>query len=297
MLILVAAFGAPALAGTDSGQIPSGWAVWSCWYWPYNDKPELDPNLYDTYEAMWQYDHYDSGAQSQAWEKNNHGPYQGQPDWAGHCHAWSGAACWEPQPTTSRTLNGVEFWVRDLKGLLCEMYFNCANGTTYEIYEDQPTPGKFWQLLRNEIGGVNPINGQAMAFIGELYYGDQIWNYPIYYYSVDYSGYPFSGTMTIHVASDASPAYADSTKLYYKTYTYHFLGVYLDSSNEPTDSGTWTDTGSASRPETIWRPYYADTWTKYVANTGLDALHLSNILTPPPPAKSLGGVLKLLLLN
>jgi hypothetical protein len=297
MLILIAAFGAPALAYTDSAQVPSDRLVWSCWYWPYNDEPYLDPNLYDLYEAMYRYDQYDSGAQSRSWEYQNHGPPQHQPDWAGHCHAWSGASCWEAQPTTSRTLNGIEFRVRDRKGLITEVYFNCANGNNYEIYVNGPTPGLFWRWLRREIGGVNSMHGHAMGFIGELYYGDEIWNYPIYYYSIDYSGYPISGTMTIHVASDGSPSYADSTTLYYKTYTYQFSGVQLDSSNEPVSSGTWIGTGSSSRPDAIWRPYYADTWTKYLANYHLDATHLANIFNPVSAESHIEGILKLLLLD
>jgi hypothetical protein len=281
ILILVAAFGAPAFAYTDSGQVPSAWAVWSCWYWPYNDY--LNPNLYDKYEAMWQYDSYDSGAQSQAWEYQNHGPPQGQPDWAGHCHAWAGAACWEPQPTAPRTLNGTEFWVRDLKGLLTEMYFGCTPTEYLELMAIRPTPGTFWFYLRQEIKGINSMHGHAMGFIGELYYGDEeIWNYPIYKYSVTYSGYPISGTMTIYAANDNDPFYADDIGLHDLMYTYTFSGVTLDSSNEPTDSGTWGGSGPSHAPDLIWRPEYADTWLKYAVNPHLDASHLANILNPPP---------------
>ena len=280
ILIFVAVSGAPAFAYTDSGQVPSGWAVWSCWYWPWVDN--LNPNLYDYNEAMYRYDRYDSGAQSKNWEYQNHGPPKNPASWWGHCHAWAGAACWEDQPTTSRTLNGIQFRIRDRKGLLTEAYYKCANGSTYEIYVNKPSPGLFWRWLRKEIGGKNSMHGHAMAFVGELYYGSEIWNYPVYKYSVNYtySGAYIYGTMKIYVANDGAPGYADSSTLYYKTFTYQFSGVRLDSSREPISSGTWIGTGPNSRPDSIWRPYFATTWLKYVANYHLDASHLGNILNP-----------------
>jgi Transglutaminase elicitor len=301
MLIVVAAFGAPAYAAyTDSAQVPSGWAVWSCWYWPWVDY--LNPNLYDSNEAMDRYDHYDSGAQSKLWEYNNHGPnVPGVEDWFGHCHAWSGAACWEEQPASSRTLSGVQFRVRDRKGLVTETYYGCADGTHNEIYVGQPSPGLFWRYLRQEIGGVNPIHGHAMAFIGELYYddpsGSQVWNYPVFAYSIDYnySGSQYYGTMTIYVAMDGDPTYADSTALNWDTFVYQFSGVQVVS-GEPINSGTWIGSGHYYRPDCIWRPYYATQWMTYVENSGLDETHLANILNPSP-AINLEGILELLLLN
>lgn len=299
-LIVAAGFGAPAFAAyIDSGEIPSGWAVWDCWYWPYNDEPYLNPNLYDYNEAMYRYDLYDSGANSRGWEYQNHGPPQGQPDWAGHCHAWSGAACWEYQPTTTCTLNGIPFRVRDRKGLLCEMYFGCADGTHNELYEGQPSPGLFWRYLRQEIKGIDSMHGHAMGFIGELYYGAEVWNYPVYKYSVSYNYDVWDqiyGTMTIYVASDSSPAYADSTTLHGATFIYQFSGVEV-ASGEPIDSGYWSGSSHDSRPDAIWRPFFADTWTKYVENYHLDESHLAMILNPDPAKKHIEGVLQLLLLN
>jgi hypothetical protein len=115
---------------TDSGEVPSGWAVWSCWYWPYHDS--YNPNLYDADEAMERYDDYDIGANAQWWEYQYHGPPQNPDPWWGHCHAWSGASIWEAQPTTSKTLESITFRIRDRKGLMIETYDECANGYNYE---------------------------------------------------------------------------------------------------------------------------------------------------------------------
>jgi hypothetical protein len=276
MFLFLLCSGTPALtASVDSAQVPAGWAVWSCWYWPYND---FSINLYDANGAMYRYDRYDTGAKSKNWEYYWHGPPQGQPDWAGHCHAWSGASVWEAQPTASRTLNGIIFRVTDRKGLACESYFDCADGTHNELYVNHPTPGLFWRWLRKEIKNKGSMHGHAMGFVGELYYGGEVWNYPIYKYTVTYSGYPISGTMKVYVAADSSASYANSTTLYYQVFTYQFSGVKVNTAGEPISSGSWIGSGPYSRPDCIWRPYYATTWTTYVVNPHLDASHLGAIL-------------------
>ena len=269
----------PGYSYTDSGEVPSGWDVWSCWYWPWLDS--LNPNLYDAGEAMDLYDAYDVGANAQGWEYYYHGPAQNPEGWWGHCHAWSGASVWEPQPVNSKVLNGIKFWVRDRKGLMVETYDGCADGTNFELYAYRPSPGLFWRYLRDEIRGDDPMHGHGMAFVGELYYGSEVWNYPIFAFEVDYSStYPYSGTMTISVAADSKPSYADSTTINYTTFNYQFTGV-TASGGSPVNSGTWVGSGPYDRPDSIWRPYYATTWMQYVSNTELDESHLSDILSNP----------------
>ena len=283
LLLTSGLFPNPAHSLIDSGEVPAGWAVWSSWYWPWHDS--YNPNLYDPGEAMERYDDYDIGANAQSWEYQYHGPPQTPDTWRGHCHAWSGASVWEAQPTTSKTVGGILFRVRDRKGLMIETYDECANGSNYELYVDNPSPGLFWRYLRDEIRGDDPMHGHGMAFVGELYYGSEVWNYPIYGFEVNYSSsYPYSGTMTIRFSHDGDPSYADSTTLYYGTYTYQFSGVYSDGVN-PTDSGTWIGSGPYHRPDAIWRPIYPTTWMQYTSNTELDETHLSNILSEgaPPP--------------
>lgn len=282
ILIFVAAFSAPAFSDTDEGQVTAAWAVWSCWYWPWVNN--LSPNLYDPNQAMAKYDRYDPNAFAQDWEFTYHGPPQNPASWWGHCHAWSAASCWEAQPKGARTLNGIKFTVRDRKGLTTEAYYRCADGSNYEIYVSKPSPGLFWKWLRREIKGRNSMHGHAMAFIGELYYGPaEIWNYPIYKYNVTYSGNPgtgLSGTMTIYVAADADPSYANKLGLFYQTFTYQFSGVKFNNAGEPIAGGKWIGSGPYHRPDAIWRPYYPTYWTTYAGNTQLDESHLGKILNP-----------------
>jgi hypothetical protein len=286
---LTASYGNSPDNGTDSGQLPADKMVWSSWYWPMKDS--LNPNLYDNNEAMYRYDLYAGGSSdAQRWEYNHHGPPQNPAGWWGHCHAWAAAACWEKQPVQSKTLNGVTFRIRDRKGLMIAAYNNSANGSSYEFIQNDPGPGLFWRYLQNEIAGKNPIHGEAVGFIGELYYGDdQVWNHPIYAYEAEYSGSgTVTGKVTIWYATDFQPYMADSTSLYSDTLTYYFKDVVLNGST-PTDSGTWIlEDGSlpsataanysSHRPDAIWRPYKASSWKMYAENPYLDDQTLSDIL-------------------
>lgn len=285
----------------DSGQVPAGWNVWSCWYFPYHD--DYNPNLYDDGEAMNRYDEFvyrksSLNPSSQAYESAVHGMAQNPEPWWGHCHAWAGASVWEAEPSQGRTLKGVHFRIRDRKGLAIESYFNCADGYTYDFMVDKPSPGLFWRYLRQEIKGVRktpPMHGHAMGFVGELHYDwpgkpeelTEIWNYPIFAYKVVYEGTDtdvgniLDGKMRIFVANDSEPSLADSTKLSYITFTYEFKGV-LVSNGQPTDSGYWIgdENDTKSRPDSIWRPEYPKYWTTYVGNAGLEEHYLGKILNP-----------------
>ena len=263
-------------AATDTGEVPTERVVWSSWYWPFHD--DYNPNLYDANEAMDRYDAYDRGAQAQAWEYEHHGPPRNPEPWWGHCHAWAGAACWEKQPITERVLNGTTFRVRDRKGLLIEMYDACADGSYYELFVNDPSPGLFWRYLRHELRGDNAMHGHGMSFVAELYYGERVWNYPVYKYEVTYNDTPpYSGSIKLWVAADGQPEYADSTDLHTRLFTYQFEGVTGDGT-APIDSGTWLGSGPYHRPDSLWRPYPPATLLQYVGNQELDEIHLRAIL-------------------
>jgi hypothetical protein len=100
-----------------------------------------------------------------------------------------------------------------------------------------------------------------------------------YKYHVEFSPRaPHSGTITIWVADGGDPAYADSTTLHAGTFTYQFRGVRGDGTH-PVDSGTWLGSGPQHRPDAIWRPYPALTWTQYAGNPAIDEAHISAILS------------------
>jgi len=268
---------APAMAArVDTGSVEG---IWSCWYW---DWMENDGNysLFDDGEAMNRFDILVSDdtytSDAQGWEYYYHGPPQGPASWWGHCHAWAGAACWERQPINSKIVKNtatgvkVKFRIRDRKGLMCEAYYNDAYASVADFMIGQPSPGLTWTYLRAEIKGKDPMWGKKRGFVGELYYGPEVWNYPIYKYKVTYwwnaSGGYYEGYMTLWGAGDGSPSYANSTTLYSIKITYQFWGVQLDNNGWPTTHGEWIGTGPQSRPDAIWRPQYPLTWETYLGN-------------------------------
>jgi len=197
---------APAMAvRIDKGSVAG---VWSCWYWDWVD--DEDPSLFDNGDAMNRYDILVSDdtytSYAQWWEYQYHGPPQNPDKWWGHCHAWAGAACWERQPSKYKVVKNaatgvkVKFRVRDRKGLMCEAYYNDASSNVADFMISQPSPGVTWSALRQEIRGIGAMWGKKRGFVGELYYGPEVWNYPIFQYKVtcwrDSSGY-YYGYMTL----------------------------------------------------------------------------------------------------
>ncbi len=269
--------------GYDEGELPWGKKGWSSWFWPWDDG--INPNLYDYNEALYRYDLYTGSSDARNWEYNHHGPPQNPQSWYGSCHAWSGAACWHSQPSASRSLNGVQFRIRDLKGLMTAAYYGCGRGELHELWAYHPSPGEFWKLLQDEIKGRDPMHGQPRPFIADMYFGNEIWNHPIFAYAVNYSGSgTVSGTLQVRFLKDTSPAYADSTALHSTSLTYSFSGVRMNGS-VPTDSGQWVVPSDPAllprhRPDFVWRPYKASTWATYATNPELNAAPLKNILGP-----------------
>jgi hypothetical protein len=270
-------------SGIDFGKLPEDATPWSSWFWPWMD--DMDPNLYDDDGPLNRYDQYTQSTDAQAWEYDFHGPPQDPDPWYGSCHAWAGAACWEHQPTESRYLGDIQFRIRDRKGLMTAAYYECGKAIHHEINASQPSPGLFWKLLQDEIQGKDPMHGRAYPLIGELSYGEQIWNHPIFRYEVNLSltGNMADGTIKIWYTSDALPAYGDTTDLYYHTMTYQFTGVEIIGASSPADSGEWVVPDDPElmpyhRPDILWRPYRPSSWAAYAANPHLDAIHLADIL-------------------
>ena len=262
----------------ESAAVSGDWGVWTGWYWPFNSTEP--PNLYGDGEALSRYDSF-AGTNSQSWEENNHGPGLNQQDWAGHCHAWAGASVWEAMPAANRVVGGITFRPRDLAALMTEAYYNDTVASEISLY--RPSPGVFWRYLRQEIMGQNSMHGHSMGLIGNLTtIKGEVWNFPIYQYQINYSqddsGGTYSGTIAVWFADDGSPSYADSLGLASVSFSYTFTGVTLDGAGAPFDSGHWAGSDPSLYPTSVWRPFCPSSWSSYLANAGMDAAHLSQIL-------------------
>ena len=120
------------------------------------------------------------------------------PAWEGHCNAWSAASIKEDEPTTTRTLNGVEFDLNDQKGLLTSTYMDTIS---YFWDIDQSKAKLFHDKLREYI----KTNGKPIVM--DVYTGGaEVWNHPAYKYEMTWYTDPSDPSKTIY-----------TTKVWFKT--------------------------------------------------------------------------------
>jgi len=170
---------------------------WAGWWWPWYTR--VSTHLYDTtgtLQPMSRYDTYfNQPGSAYNWEYSNHRTTDSASSWYGHCDAWSAASYLEREPSADRT----PFKMGDLEGLLTETYME----RSFDRYYDNMTPGDFWLALRK-------IKNERHVVIMDLYQGsgsgDQVWNYPVYWYQLTYtlrSGSTYDCVFDIRVEDDS----------------------------------------------------------------------------------------------
>ncbi len=121
------------------------------------------------------------------WEVINHGNGQfGVQYWWGHCNAWAGAACVEPEPAKEATIKDIPFNPGDVKGLLTESWMECNSsffGTRNEHHDNAEdrekidykdvTPAAFHIFFADQIGN------RDKAFVIDEFTGQEVWNQPV----------------------------------------------------------------------------------------------------------------------
>jgi hypothetical protein len=249
---------------------------------------------------MNKYDLFDGGKHSQAWEYSNHRT-DIDPS-AGHCHAWCGAAIYETQPTTARNVGGVNFSIKDQKALLTECYYNDVGNLEFKY--NSPGPGLLWYTLNNEIRGDNPSQGNGpQSFVINIYPGtDQVWNYPVVGYCLEYTmdgiTRKANGSITLSLSDCASSSFASDIQLHTRSDVhYHFRNVYIDMQGKPYN-GEWSEgcycNGTyftVCYPRAIWRPKKPDNIGQYCANPELNKNKVNYILTGKWPVKFKGSII------
>lgn len=181
-----------------TGALVSGKALtpWSGWWWPFHE--QMPPNLYQPEEAMARYDSLSLARgqpdpQALAWERERHYTDKPGEEWFGHCNGWAAASILEPEPRKTNTVQGIEFRVRDQKGLLAEWHWwdpaTAFYGTRYNDSSDNINdiePQEFHRILIDFIGE----NGRPLIFDtnGGTKEKDNpmVWNFPAYEYKMEY---------------------------------------------------------------------------------------------------------------
>ena len=165
---------------------------WSGYWWPHYEGAILGPlSKYDK----------TTGKNSTAWEKNNHPSGSQVPKWFGYCHAWAASAVMEQEPRKSRQVQGpassLVLKVSDQKGWLAVGHAKDVANSYGDRFGDNRgsedrhdlAPDQLWRLLKLY------VKQQGIPLILDVEAGDQVWNYPIYAYRIQYQ--PQAGTNSI----------------------------------------------------------------------------------------------------
>lgn len=167
-------------------------APWAGYWWPYKESGIASNSHGGNGSPAGKYDaargHQTS---AQSWEARFHGPgVKGIQGWWGHCNGWCASAALYPEPNASAKVNGIEFDIADIKGLLAEAGMSAnadffgnrvdfANDYNTPKYQDT-VPDQYFLVLTNYMGKL----GNTVLI--DRYTGEQIWNQPLAGYRIEY---------------------------------------------------------------------------------------------------------------
>lgn len=277
-----------AIAASDSAE--SAWKPWSGYWWPSRHGGLGTGIDYKGQPAPLQkYDMYASGTYNGAatgeYLLNNYLP--DSLSWVGLCGAYAAAAVTENNDFVPGVADNIVFRTGDKKGLV-----TIAHDLDWivGIRQNNETPDIFHYWL------LNYIKEQGKAFFAELDPSPEVWNYPVYKYSMtteDISG-GIKVKCTIWYADDlVSPDYLGTKEMsaYYE-YT-------LFKTGDVITGGEWTGSSVYNHPQQLYMPLErATTMTKLdydkvmsIVNSKDDALESAL------PVSISSGEYRLLLLN
>lgn len=245
-------WGRIGLGAVDEGSVSK--IPWSGSYWPkFQGKLITGP--------LTKYDQA-TGKRAAQVEYAASPPGPNVPKWHGYCHAWSCAAIINDEPTQPRTATGprqqVQLTVGDQKGLLTASHDADLANTVGDRFGDGQgsedpqdlSPDMVWQTLRKF------IKQQRMPIVMDLEAGEEVWNYPVYAYRVEYApagaGGECVGQLSLWAADDAVPEDHVGVKVLYHTYTFM---VRMNGDNIVMGSGRWTGNSVRNHPDFAWSPY------------------------------------------
>jgi hypothetical protein len=294
---------------------------WSGYWWPMREGRLLVPlGKYDTL----------TGHRAAEWERQANPPGPDVPRWHGYCHAWAAASIMEPEPRNNHVAASfrdadpasempghvrLNLDIGDQKGLLTACHTeNLANSWGDRYGDGQGSedpldiyPDLLWRLLKLHLGQ------QGVALVLDVEPGDEVWNFPVYHYEVQYrpvgagSGDPrptdrpqdgavgrpapsgmYQADMTLLMADDGVPPAYQGTKTRKQTYQFTFR---MRDGNIVMGSGRWTGQSVKDHPDFAWYPYQAVASNPEVKYSKVQRLVTPAQVTPPdappatPPAK------------
>jgi len=227
---------------------------WSGYWWPIREGRLLVP--------LGKYDRL-TGYKAAVWERKHNPPGPNVPQWYGYCHAWSAGSVLELEPTIRRmartSFARLALDVGDQKGLLTACHTeDLANswGDRFgdgEGSEDRQDlrPDLLWRLLKLHLGQ------QGVPLVLDVESGEEVWNYPIYEYNIQYKPSrdgAYTADLTLLMADDAVPPDYRGTKTRKQTYQFHFK---MRDGSVISGSGEWVGRSKQDHPDFAWYPFRA----------------------------------------
>jgi len=275
---------------------------WSGYWWPMREGRLLVP--LGKYDLL-------TGHQAAVWERKTNTPGPGVPRWWGYCHAWAAASMLEAEPNrrhvapslrdgnpaserpghVNRQLN---LDIGDQKGLLTACHTeDLANSWGDRFGDGQGSedpldlaPDVLWRLLKLHLGQ------QGVPVVLDVEAGDEVWNFPVYQYEVQYrpvdsgrgesAAGNYRADLTLLMACDGVPPDYLGTKVRKQTYQFTFR---MRDGNIVMGSGRWTGPSVKDHPDFAWYPYQAVAANPEVKYPKVQKLVTAGQVTPPetPP--------------
>ena len=268
---------------------------WSGYWWPMREGRLLVP--------LGKYDRL-TGHRATEWERKANPPGPDVPRWWGYCHAWAAASIMEPEPRRNHVAASLRdadpaserpghvrlnLDIGDQKGLLTVCHTeNLANSWGDRYGDSQGSedpldiyPDLLWRLLKLHLGQ------QGVALVLDVEPGEEVWNFPVYHYEVQYAPQSDQGqyraNMTLLMADDGVPPTYVGTKTRKQTYQFTFQ---MRDGNIVMGSGRWTGPSVKDHPDFAWYPYQAVATNPEVIYAKVQRLVTPAQVAPPetPPA-------------
>jgi hypothetical protein len=241
-----------AEAQIDEGQARA--TPWSGYWWPSAKGELLTP--------LGKYDQL-TGASAAQWERQHNPPGPTVPGWHGYCHAWASSSVLEKEPAQQHTATGpqgapVTLGVGDQKGLLAASHSQDATNSYGDRYGDGQgsedyndiSPDELWRLLRLY------VKQQGLPLILDTEPGEQVWNYPVYAYRIEYrpqgAAGDYYGQLMLLMSDDSVPPDYVGVKPRYEVHT--FTMRMANGATVP-GSARWVGQSVQHHPDFAWYPY------------------------------------------
>jgi hypothetical protein len=228
---------------------------WSGYWWPFSAGGLSEP--------LAKYDRL-TGQQAVDWEEEQGRTDPKAPPWFGYCHGQAAAGIMEREPQTpgkiSTSDESLYITIGDQKGWLVachthdlvEIHGERFGHAGSESNPDDLRPEHLWHILQLY------IRERGVPVVLDVEPGVEVWNYPVFQYTVRYrpTDTPgvFRATLTLWMSDISVPPDYVGVRVCKHTYTFSFR---MQGNAVVMGSGRWTGLSRQDHPDFAWYPYAA----------------------------------------